>query len=137
MPIDDKIVVKKLEIQQPPISSIGGRIFTPAGEIAQIMSGLLIKYIAYIEFNNDPELRRGNHYHKDKEEFLYIIKGKLKAIYKDLDTETIKELILETGDLIYIKPRCAHVYVPLEYTQAIEFSPFEYDPKDTHKHFLE
>jgi dTDP-4-dehydrorhamnose 3,5-epimerase-like enzyme len=113
---------------------MGGRIITSAGELAQVVNGQqLFTFLAYIEFQSDNDSPRGNHYHSNKEEFLYIIKGKLKAVYKNLETEEMVELLVGEGDLIHIKPGCAHVYYALEYTQAIEFSPHTFDPTDTHK----
>jgi len=137
MVINNKVFIRNLEVQQPPLSRAGGRITSPAGEIAQIANGMEIKYIGYLEFKNDSSLRRGNHYHLNKEEFLYIISGKLRAIYKDIETGVAQDVIVRTGDLINIKSGCAHVYIPLEYSQAIEFSASEYDIADTHKYLIE
>lgn len=132
-----KVSIKKLEIQSPPIASEGGRILTPAGEIAQIINGTSFIFLAYIEFQNNPQAPRGNHYHEVKNEYLYIVKGRLRAIYHDVDSGAQKETFLESGNLINIKPRCAHVYFALEYTQAIEFSPNIFDPNDTKEYFFE
>lgn len=132
-----KVSVKKLEIQSPPLDSEGGRILTPAGEIAQIINGTSFNFLAYIEFQYNPKAPRGNHYHEVKNEYLYIVKGRLRAIYHDVDSGIQKETFLEAGNLINIKPRCAHVYFALEYTQAIEFSPNIFDPHDTKKYLVE
>ncbi len=131
-----KVTIRKLETKSPPLDSNGGRILTPAGEIAQIVSGNSFNFLAYIEFENS-KAPRGNHYHTVKEEFLYVIKGRLRAIYKDIDSGETEEVILETGDLINLKPQCAHVYFALEYTQTLEFSNFPYDPTDTQRYVLE
>ena len=67
-----KVAIHRLELKSPPLGPQGGRILTPAGEIAQIVSGPAFKYLAYLEFKADPTVPRGHHYHGVKEEFLYI-----------------------------------------------------------------
>ncbi|MBN8582494.1 MAG: cupin domain-containing protein [Anaerolineae bacterium] len=131
-----KVFVRKLEVMEPPLPKSGGRVHNSSGEIAQIINDFEIKYIAYIDFIEDSKTPRGNHYHQEKDEYLYIIKGKLKAIYVDIETEEREEFLFETGDIINTKPKCAHVYFPLEYTQLLEFSPNVYDPSDTRKYIV-
>lgn len=135
--LPSKVQIRKLGLYSLPLSGSlvdGGRLSTPAGEIAQILNGVFFCYLAYIEFLDIPSVFRGDHYHLQKEEFLYIIKGRLQAVYVDVDTAEKGEIVLETGDLINIKPKCAHLYSPLEYTQAIEFSHSLFDPMDTKKY---
>ncbi len=135
----NKISVKKMNVFSPPIIGElkdGGRIMMPTGELTQIVNGKSFKFLAYIEFDNDTSVVRGNHYHLVKEEHLYLIRGRLQAVYKDIDTEEMEELVLEAGDLIVIKPRCAHVYFPLEYSQSVEFSPSEFDANDTYRYVI-
>jgi dTDP-4-dehydrorhamnose 3,5-epimerase-like enzyme len=130
-----KVSFKRLEVFTPPLSVPivnGGRIMTLAGELAQVVNNQVFRYLAYIEFSENTEASRGNHYHTTKEEFLYVLKGRLRAIYKDVDTDETQEFFWGAGDLVNIKPRCAHIYFPLEYSQAIEFSDSNYDPSDTH-----
>jgi uncharacterized RmlC-like cupin family protein len=138
MPLS-KVSVRHLPVYTPPLKGFleeGGRIKQPAGELAQITNGGSFQYLAYIEFNIDAPVLRGNHYHEIKEEFLYILTGKLRAVYKDIDTDDMEEITVSAGDLITIQPRCAHVYFPIEYSQAIEFSASLYDPQDTLKYVL-
>jgi len=68
---------------------------------------------------------------------MYIISGRLRAEYMDLDTGESMKAILQSGDLVTIKPRCAHAYYPLEYSQAVEMSATIYDPADTVTHKLD
>ena len=131
-----KVIVKRLKIKSPPLKN-GGIFISPSGEIAQIVNGETFDFLAYIEFKYSPEHPRGNHYHTKKEEFLYIIKGKLRAIYLNIDDGEREELVLETGDLVNVKPRCAHVYYPMEYTQTLEFSSSIFDPLDINKQIVE
>ncbi len=126
-----KVTIRSLPLTRPPIQAGGGRILSAAGELAQIVNGEQFCFLAYIEFRNDPPVVRGNHYHKRRTEILYVISGKLQAVYRDLDTGESMEVILRPGDLVTIYPECAHVYYPLEYSQAIEMAATTYDPLDT------
>ncbi len=47
-----------------------------------------------------------------------------------MDSGERAEVILETGDMLLIEPRCAHAFSALEYAQAIEASPTEFDAGD-------
>jgi mannose-6-phosphate isomerase-like protein (cupin superfamily) len=127
----DKVSIRRLPVVEPPAPPDGGRIQTAAGELAQIVNGLELRYLAYVEFKVDAPILRGNHYHEHKHEFLYVISGRLRARYLDLDSGETAEVLLEAGDLVTVAPRCGHVYHPLEYSQAVEFSANAYDPADT------
>jgi mannose-6-phosphate isomerase-like protein (cupin superfamily) len=134
------VAIRKFEVYSLPLEDEvvnGGRIMTPAGEIAQIVRDTPFCYLAYLEFQERPGVARGNHYHTEKYEYLYIIKGQLHAVFKDIDSNETEEMIVETGDLVEIAPRCAHVFYPLEYTMAVEFSPHPYDPTDLHRYEVE
>jgi quercetin dioxygenase-like cupin family protein len=74
---------------------------------------------------------RGNHYHLRKSESMYVIHGKMKLFYWIPNEPEIKEIIVERGDLITIKPRLAHAYVALEPTLAFEVGSLPFDPTDT------
>jgi mannose-6-phosphate isomerase-like protein (cupin superfamily) len=127
----EEILVHRLPIGEPPIPEGGGRITTPAGELAQIVSGGSYAFLAYIEFLPDETKPRGNHYHAIKTETLYIIKGSLRAVYRDIERGTMREVALSAGDRVTIPPKVAHVYYASEYTQTVELADLPYDPNDT------
>lgn len=126
----DKVSVQHLPVMQPPLPSTGGRFSSPAGEMAQVINGEAMRLVTYIEFRADGK-PRGNHFHREKVEIIYIIRGRLKAIYIDLDANQRQEVELKTGDLVRVQPNCAHVYIAEEYTQALELNAVPYDPADT------
>jgi dTDP-4-dehydrorhamnose 3,5-epimerase-like enzyme len=99
--------------------------------LAQIVNGEAFRYLAFLEFQPDPNAPRGNHFHAEKTEHLYIVDGLVRASYLDLDTGETAEVELTGGDLIAVRPRCAHAYVALHHSHAVEFSPLGYDPADT------
>lgn len=137
----DKLTIRKLDIYTLPLErppgEKGGRIQTRAGEIAQVVSGPAFRFLAYLEFQCPPSVARGNHYHTHKDERIYIVTGRLRATCKDIDSGETTSIMVESGDLLHIRPRCAHVFVPLEYSQALEFAPDPFDPTDTYSYMLE
>ena len=129
--VTEKVSVRRLPDVVPPIPPGGGRMISPAGELAQIVNGDPYRYLAFLEFQPDPDAPRGNHFHAVKTEHLYIVDGLVRATYRDLDTEETTEVELTAGDLVVVQPRCAHAYVALTHSHAVEFSPLSYDPADT------
>jgi UDP-2-acetamido-2,6-beta-L-arabino-hexul-4-ose reductase len=59
-----------------------------------------------------PGVIRGNHYHKKKIEWFYVIQGKCKIVIKDLLTEKMEEKIINDSDnvLINMKPNQVHAF---------------------------
>jgi dTDP-4-dehydrorhamnose 3,5-epimerase-like enzyme len=125
-----KVSHRRLVEQEPPLVA-GGRLRTPAGEIAQVVNGDAFRFLVYLEFVPGPAGTRGRHYHNRRVELLYVIRGSLRAVYVDLTTSAVRKLALSAGDLVMVQPRCAHAYTANEYTQALELSASPYDPDDT------
>lgn len=89
-----------------------------------------IHMVAILEFLPHATIR-GNHYHKQKTENLYIIEGKLKLYCWIPSHDEIQEHLLEAGQLITILPNLAHAYQAIERTLALETGSIPYDPTDT------
>jgi dTDP-4-dehydrorhamnose 3,5-epimerase-like enzyme len=88
-----------------------------------------IEYLSVMYFPQN--LVRGNHFHKQKEEHVYIIKGKIKGCFWLPEKENEKrEVTLNHGDLFTIKPGLAHSLKALEPSIAVEFSTTPLDLKD-------
>lgn len=70
----------------------------------------------------DSPIIRGNHYHTEKDEYLYLISG--HVIYKFIDLDTKSQLIIEPGrnEIIHVYPNCAHAYLVEGNTSILEFS---------------
>jgi hypothetical protein len=136
--LSDKLNIRRLPLHYPPIAEHVvdlGRIMMPSGELAQIANDVPIRFIAYVEFAG-LGIVRANHYHAVRVEWLYILSGRLVGRFFDLDTAESVDHDLEAGDLIMVKPRCAHGYRALEPTQTIEFADAPYDGGDTFPHLL-
>ena len=94
--------------------------------------GTPYRFVAYLEFLEGTGAWRGNHYHEKKREAFYVIRGRLKAAFENVDTGERAEVEVREGDVIVIEPRVAHAFQAIEYTQAIECSPLDFDASDAY-----
>lgn len=130
-----RVSIRRLPVlDAPPATPVldGVRIRMSAGEAAPIWNGTPFRFIAYLEFLPDTGAWRGNHFHEKKREAFYVIRGRLRAVFEDVDTGERAEHTLEAGDVLHIEPRCAHAFQALEYAQVIECSPLDYDAADAY-----
>jgi|GEM_PF-2789940 len=74
---------------------------------------------------------RGNHYHLHKNEIIYIMEGKGRFYYWLPEKVEIENVLVESGDLITIKPGLGHAYQAIENTLAFEMGSHPYNPNDT------
>jgi len=105
------------------------RLMLPQGELAQLYDGPEgVQYLAYAELH--PGADRGHHYHKLKQEWVYLIHGRAEMFVQDLQSAERASLRLQAGDLVFIPTGIIHAFRPLEAGQMIEFSPARFDPQD-------
>ena len=108
------------------------RLMLPQGELAQLYdSEEGVKYIAFIELRKDSV--RGNHYHKLKKEYLYMLSGTVTLVLEDTATQERQSCQLTRGDLALIHPGIAHSLQVTESGQAVEFSPNRFDAADIYR----
>jgi dTDP-4-dehydrorhamnose 3,5-epimerase-like enzyme len=125
----DKVQIEKL----PHSKEILGakRWEEERGEFVQISYKEEIWHLAV--FGIRKGFSRGNHYHEAKEEIFYVVSGKMRALFLDMDTLQKEEYILEKGDKIRMKPRCGHIFYGLEDTLVVEYSPYVYNMEDSYR----
>lgn len=133
MRINELVTVTKLKKEEDIQSAMQeGRIFQYEKRNCinyLFHNGEPMRFLTYLEFA--PNKERGNHYHKEKEENMLVIKGFLKAKYWFIDNRNeCLELMLEPGDIVNVKPGVAHVYIAKEGASAIEFSSQVLDYND-------
>ena len=105
------------------------RLLLPQGELAQVHdSDEGIRYMAVIETRIGCD--RGNHYHKVKEERIYVLQGELLVLAENLQSRERASVRLQTGDLLLIETGIAHLLRTVEPGQAIEFSNTRFDAAD-------
>jgi len=106
------------------------RLMLPQGELAQIYdSEEGLRYLAVMETRVGSD--RGNHYHKVKEEWIYVLQGKVLVDVQDIQTHARASALLGKGDLLFIQTGIAHLLRTVEPGQAIEFSKARFDAADT------
>ena len=133
--LSGKVSKRSLPVVKPPFGPEAPdlkRLMLPQGELAQFFNGEQpIQYIAFIELQ--PGSARGNHYHKVKTEWVYLIRGTMRLLVQDIETNVCESTTLQSGDLTLIQTGVAHALEPLEPGQAIEFSSARFDAADIYR----
>ncbi|HEY5910297.1 MAG TPA: cupin domain-containing protein [Verrucomicrobiae bacterium] len=113
----------------PPDAPMLKRLRLRQGELAHFWNGEEpIHYIAFLELRDGAI--RGNHYHRHKREFVYVISGELLLSVADTESSQRDSLILRAGDLGSIDTGIAHRYQVNQPGQAVEFSTVTFNPAD-------
>jgi dTDP-4-dehydrorhamnose 3,5-epimerase-like enzyme len=102
----------------------------PKGEFVQICYRETARHIAFFELKRG--YWRGRHYHEKKEETFYVIHGRIRAVFLDLDSGEREETILTKGDRLRLEPRCGHVFYGIDDSSVVEYSPQDYDKTDAY-----
>jgi len=92
------------------------------GDISDIFYKRPIDHVAVI--NSKKGALRGDHYHKDTTQSIYIVKGSLRYYYKkygDPDSK-IKSVVIKEREMITTSPYEVHALEILEDNQFIVFS---------------
>ena len=122
-----KISLQKL----PETKEIDGakRWTEEKGEFVQIAYDETARHIALFELKAG--FNRGDHWHGKKEEVFYVAKGKIRALWRDLDTGEAGEILLTPGHKLSIATRIWHIFYGLEDALVVEYSPQKYENSDT------
>ena len=90
-----------------------------------------IKFGAILEFKKGFG-KRGNHFHKIKEEYFYIITGVLFiTIWFPEDEKNKFSIYANANNLMILKPGLAHSIEAIENSLVFEFSPNIFNIEDT------
>jgi quercetin dioxygenase-like cupin family protein len=95
-----------MKITHPPIAFKDDR-----GEIIDIVEKIDFQYATFIHSKKDVE--RGNHYHKQTVQHVYLLTGKLRAL-SQMPGEKVIDATLNPGDLIENVPNESHALIALE-----------------------
>ncbi len=113
-------------VNLPPLK----RLILPQGDLAQLYDadeGL--RYLAWLELKAGS--MRGNHYHRGKREFFYLIAGRVELVLEELESGARVNWLLAAGDLVFLGPGIVHTYCPTADGQAVEFSAQRFQAEDT------
>lgn len=134
---DGRVVINSLELTDQPASrkETRARIASPKGELTVLMDeGQLTRYMAYVEFREG--IVRGDHYHKVRREYFYLIAGHASLRLEEVSTGRKESVALNPGDLAFIEPGIAHTFLPLSPGHAIEFAVEAFDAADVYRHII-
>ncbi len=127
-----RVTKTSLPVAEPgvPGAPLLKRLLLPQGALAQVYDGDEgIRYLAWLELRSGTV--RGNHVHRRKHEYFYLIAGEVELAVLDGNTGERSVLTVVAGDLVYLAAGVAHAYRPLTDGEAVEFSPVRFDPADT------
>jgi mannose-6-phosphate isomerase-like protein (cupin superfamily) len=134
-----KVLCQSLPCVRPPIGPEVPnlkRLLLPQGELAQIYDAAEgIRYLAMIELKDGNT--RGNHYHRTKEEFVYVLQGEVLLVVEDIETRAREQVPLQAGDLAFIQTHVAHALRIPRPGLALEFSKARFDAADIVKYPLD
>jgi dTDP-4-dehydrorhamnose 3,5-epimerase-like enzyme len=116
--------IRKLPVSEKHLEE--RRIVDSRGEVAQVVNGGAFRHLMLLETRRGAV--RGNHYHKKKDEWFYVVKGSARLVLRDAESGEKSEEELRAGDKINVKPGVAHALVALEDSLIIEFSPHVFNP---------
>jgi dTDP-4-dehydrorhamnose 3,5-epimerase-like enzyme len=126
-------MTEKIHIDKLPVTDEfrrQKRLIQDRGELALIEDGKTFRHLGYFSIKKGEGYYRGGHYHRKKVENFYIISGRIRVRYEDLDTGEKSVVILEAGQRVAIYPQCAHRFEAEEDAQVIEYYDSTYDPDD-------
>ena len=129
--LKDKVTV--VSLPTGGADAVERRVFTPKGEMAQILNGsMTVQHLMYWDLDSPKSGQtRGNHYHKAKTEQYYVLTGEVDLTVVDRETTERQVLAVKGGDRITVAPGVAHSFRSRGYAQVLEFSPAPYDASDT------
>ena len=92
------------------------------GSIADIFYKHPLNHVGVVHSN--PGAIRGNHYHKETTQHMYIMKGSLRYYYQMLnnDQSPVKSIVINEGELVTTPPLEVHAIEILESNIFIVFS---------------
>jgi quercetin dioxygenase-like cupin family protein len=136
--LDGRVTKRTLAVirgRPGPDAPLLKRLLLSQGELAQFWDGEEpVRYLAYMELSKGAV--RGNHYHREKREFVYVIVGEVLLHVEDPSSGRRESVTLQAGDLGMIETGIAHAYQTVAPGHAIEFSPSHFNPEDTFPHSL-
>jgi mannose-6-phosphate isomerase-like protein (cupin superfamily) len=128
-----KVAVQKLLVTDQPQNraEVLARLLSPKGEFVVLCDGALeIRHLGCLELR--PDVARGNHFHKLRNERFYLIAGELDLAVEDSQTGQKEIATLRAGEMAFIPPFVAHVFLPRIPGLALEFAAETFDPADVY-----
>ena len=92
------------------------------GQIADILYKTPVEHVAIIE-SRQGGLIRGNHYHKDTTQHIFVTRGSLRYWYQPSDrSQPVRSVVVREYELVSTPPLEVHALEILEPNQFVVFS---------------
>lgn len=92
------------------------------GRISDILYQTPIEHVAIIESDKDGVIR-GNHYHKQTTQHIFVTRGSLRYWYQPVDkSHEVRSIVVNEYDLVSTEPFEIHALEILEPNQFVVFS---------------
>lgn len=90
-----------------------GRTVTVTWDARQPLLPDFANRYSYIVRFTQPGGQAGNHYHQQKHELYFAVRGKLRVVLEDTKSKRREAFTLQEGDntFLYVKPPVAHVVI--------------------------
>lgn len=103
----------------------------PRGTLYQLESGQHFCHLLAIVCPPVEGAFRGRHFHREKREEFFLVQGRMRFCWYDLDTDVCGECDIWPGDRLLILPWLAHSFVALEESVLVEFAQIPYAESDS------
>lgn len=123
-------LVEKGEFPSDPLVPIDDIFSDARGDIINLLFST-IGSVAIITSKKDTV--RSNHWHRENWHYLYVIKGSMRYMERNVDGSDIKEFVCKEGELVFTAPNKVHRTEFLEDTILLSLGK---SPKD-HQHHEE
>jgi len=89
------------------------------GRIIDILEKEIIEYVTLISSKKGSI--RGNHYHKESMQYIFVLKGNLKLLTQ-MPRGKIETVLIKSGDLVFTPPMEKHTVIALEDSEFLVFT---------------
>jgi len=93
---------------RPVVTTIEIAHMDERGAIRNVIQDIRFQHIGVI--HSVAGALRGNHYHPDQDQYIYVVQGRMFARAIHIVTEETVAYYVEEGQLEYMPPKWAHVY---------------------------
>lgn len=101
------------------------------GSITGIFQRGHFEEINYVE--SKANIIRGNHYHRETDEIIHVLSGKMEVTLLQINGNILKEFSIKKGDTLYIRPNTAHRFRTQTNTKWINLLSKSMSTKDVQK----
>jgi len=106
-------------------------VVEPRGTLYQLESGQSFCHLLAIVCPPVEGAYRGRHFHREKREEFFLVQGRMRFCWYDLDTDAHAGCDILPGDRLLILPLLAHSFIAVEPSVLVEFAQIPYAESDS------